>query len=390
MISSTVTDDQGYYRLVALPAGRYVLVASRRSPRVMVKAERAVLDSLAQGVFTRGYGPTYFSNTPSADRAVRLSVLPGTELSGTDFRLIGRRVFRVGGTIVSSSGKPAQAAELILWPVEDATITGAPPQIGRVLDLRGTFELSDVLPGNYVLAAQDYAQGQTPEVAWFPVQVTEGDLELRVDLHKPWEIRGVIVTEGQSVTARNRRVILEPLRSTNRLHANVEGDRTFSFRNVGPGFYGVWIDGGSDDEYVKTIRLGEQDITEANLDLSAPGGDKLAITIAVDGGTVSGLVESESHEGVGGATVVIIPEGRRMAISRLYKMVTSASDGTFLLKGIAPGEYKLYAWEELDGRSLQEAEVLRPFERFAYPITIAEHSRESVMLKVIPASRAAL
>ena len=63
----------------------------------------------------------------------------------------------------------------------------------------------------------------------------------------------------------------------------------------------------------------------------------------------------------------------------------SDQSGRFTLKGIAPGDYKLFAWEQIEAGAYQDPDFLKPFENRGESINIREGSRETRQLKAIPA-----
>ena len=68
----------------------------------------------------------------------------------------------------------------------------------------------------------------------------------------------------------------------------------------------------------------------------------------------------------------------------LFKTAPIDATGHFSLAGIAPGEYKLFAWEHAEDGAYQDPEFLKPYENQGQAVTIREGSRETAQLKVIP------
>lgn len=54
-------------------------------------------------------------------------------------------------------------------------------------------------------------------------------------------------------------------------------------------------------------------------------------------------------------------------------------------KAIAPGAYKLFAWEDVETGAYKDPEFLKAFEALGERTTIQENSHESAELKLIPA-----
>jgi hypothetical protein len=67
-----------------------------------------------------------------------------------------------------------------------------------------------------------------------------------------------------------------------------------------------------------------------------------------------------------------------------YRSVKTDRSGAFQLKGLPPGEYKLYAWESVENRAWVDAEFLKPVEAKAKAVTIREGDSQIVEIKVIP------
>ena len=52
---------------------------------------------------------------------------------------------------------------------------------------------------------------------------------------------------------------------------------------------------------------------------------------------------------------------------------------------VEPGEYKIYAWEDVEFGAYQDPDFVKPVESHGQAVTIKENSREDLQLKVIPA-----
>jgi hypothetical protein len=81
-----------------------------------------------------------------------------------------------------------------------------------------------------------------------------------------------------------------------------------------------------------------------------------------------------------GAVVALVPNLRRYS---RYKETTTDQNGEFTLAGVAPGEYKIYSWEEIETGAYQNAEWLRRYELKGRSIVAKQDGHEVVPLKVI-------
>jgi len=57
------------------------------------------------------------------------------------------------------------------------------------------------------------------------------------------------------------------------------------------------------------------------------------------------------------------------------------------LKGIEPGDYKLYAWDNLESGAYMDPDVVKPFESQGVDFSIRENSKETAQLKLLPAEK---
>ena len=64
-----------------------------------------------------------------------------------------------------------------------------------------------------------------------------------------------------------------------------------------------------------------------------------------------------------------------------YKTVTTDQRGRFTI--IDPGEYKVFAWEDVEPGAYMDPEFVHPVESQGEPVTIRESSHENLQLKLI-------
>jgi hypothetical protein len=81
--------------------------------------------------------------------------------------------------------------------------------------------------------------------------------------------------------------------------------------------------------------------------------------------------------------VVLVPETRLRIHSRLFDETTVGADGHFSIRGIAPGDYLLFAWDPLDVPPYRDPEALAPYEADGQAVHIAEGGSVQVELKAI-------
>ena len=84
------------------------------------------------------------------------------------------------------------------------------------------------------------------------------------------------------------------------------------------------------------------------------------------------------------AVVALIPqEVERRDFGPYYRRSTADQRGTFTLRGLAPGEYKIFAFEEMNDLRYLDPNFLKPLEGKGETITVREGSRKTVQLRAI-------
>jgi hypothetical protein len=84
-----------------------------------------------------------------------------------------------------------------------------------------------------------------------------------------------------------------------------------------------------------------------------------------------------------GMTMVLIPDAVRERVD-LYRTATADQAGRFTVRSIAPGDYKLFAWQDLEPNGYFDADLLRPSEMSGKPVHVDESSKLSINAQVVP------
>ena len=112
---------------------------------------------------------------------------------------------------------------------------------------------------------------------------------------------------------------------------------------------------------------------------------ELSIVVGSFGGRIEGTVEQAGNRRAAGVQVVAVPQGPRREQTRLFKLSFTDQSGHFELNGLAPGEYLVLAFDQVEPGAYQDPVFLKPLESFGRRVTVVEKSKESVVLKAIPA-----
>ena len=156
----------------------------------------------------------------------------------------------------------------------------------------------------------------------------------------------------------------------------------FKISAVTPDNYYVSFGGLPEGSYVKSVRMNNQEVIEKGIDLtSGQGAVILDVTLSTQGGSVEGTVVGEGRAAPG-SYVMLLADPIRPGQPYLNRSSTSDQDGKFTIGSLAPGDYKLYAFEEPQPEIIQDLAQIRPFESKAVKVKVSESSTARAELKV--------
>jgi hypothetical protein len=258
-----------------------------------------------------------------------------------------------------------------------------------VRDPNGSFEIRGVSPGSYTAIVMLFNDGKE-HTARQPVEVGNTNVDnVTLMLAPGLELKGQIRAESQTpVPFEKIRVMLRPRnpgpfgRGNN--GGEVKTDGGFVLSDISPDTYILAVQGIPNTLYVKSIRMGDQDGLESGLDLTRGGTAAIDVVLGSNPGHIEGVAVNTRDEPAGGLMAVLVPDERHRLQTSLFKMSSTDATGRFRMAGIAPGEYKLFVWEDPEA-PYDDPEFLKAFENRGESISIREGSRETRQLKIIPA-----
>jgi hypothetical protein len=396
------TDDRGEYRLYWLPPGTYYVAAvPLGSSDMVLKMFEGATHRVAErppGTGSRdAYSAVYYPGTADVQGATSLEVRPGGDFGGVDFSLSPVRQRTVRGLVVNgSTGQPVTSASVALVP-RTASVTGA---LNARPTSNGMFEIQGAFPGSYFLSASariDAGGGAVRIVGGrTPVEIGSADVDgLVVSLLPSVDIAGQVITEGvngvnnsapddhHSIVSLKSDLSRTPGRPSE-LAAPFKGNGQFVVDDAIEGDYQVLLSDLPRGTYVKAVRFGTADVLNNRLRLESRSTDRLEVVLATNGGVLDGTVVDENHEPATHAVVALVPDASRRQRGDLYKSVASDSSGRFHFDAIAPGDYLVFAWREIEEGSWRDPDFLRRNEASGKLIHFAEGGRESVELNAVP------
>jgi hypothetical protein len=397
-----VTDDRGEYRLFWVPPGDYYLAVTPRPPAPSPGVPASTLPV-----------KTFYPGVTDIAQARMVSIRGGEDMAGMDIAIRGARAFKVSGQISSLIPPPAatlgapgvNAAVLMLLNRDQAAPDdGGTRAAGTVplIPTTGQFELANVLPGAYELFARvsdpSVAATGAPAFAWGRArfEVRDNDVSnISITVPPSVEVRGTAAASGSAKIPPNTRVTLLPGDATVKHPAYqlvftrsglVAPDGTFSVPAVLEGHYRVaGVAGLGSDLYLADVRQGAMSVFDLGFGVSARSNDPIQVVIASGAGTVEGVVREPTSKGFPGANVVLVPEESRRENLALYFPTTSDASGRFVIRGVPPGDYKLFAWESIPPFAYQNSAFLAKHEERGRIVHVGQGGTVNAELNVIPA-----
>ena len=389
------TNDLGEYRLAGLFPGQYWVVAMpppdfRDYEKQQEKSAPGDNQSAPQ-TDTR-YVPTYYPGTYDAMQAAAVTLKPGDEMP-VNFTLVPARTYRVRGTVTGVSAGQKPVVEL--FPKAGDSIRASANEIGP----DGQFEVRGVAPGSYVLRA-GAGTGTQSLTARQDVSVVAADVEgLKLAPLPAFTLSGHLHLEGSApgdltqyaVNLRLAELPEDPgfFMSQDLFGMNASVDRlgNFEWKDVNPGAYVVQVYGGEGQGsfFLKSVTLGGRNIETG---FTASGPTTLDLVVSSKGGMVEGAVvekNGDNDQPVANATVVAVPEEKYRKLPDRFGIGSTDQHGRFTIRGLAPGSYTLYAWQDLEEGVWRDADFLKSQEANGKTVKVEEGSHQQVELKLSPA-----
>jgi protocatechuate 3,4-dioxygenase beta subunit len=360
------TDDLGTYRLYDLPPGHYIVKAQLWVMRP------AIPPNTQFNVPETGFAAVFYPGVGVETRASLVDVLPGAEASGTDFRLERIPVYHVrgktgiGGTIFQYSVNVCGSTD------QQAVASGA-----SRASPDGRFDLADVPAGSYCLEASRnrtlygveqivVANRSLDDVIISPLPVE--------DIHGTLQIDGTFESNvGTSVHLGYR---------TSLGTSVPKGGGSFTIRGPTPGAYSVYLMGDMDKLYLKSIEYDQHDVPDGVVNIGTDRAE-LILHAGTDPGQLTGMVRTANGDPAEETPVVAEPAGGMAGRIDLVKTFLTDANGRFRIKGLAPGDYKVFAWEDSDSDLIMSREFRQEFQSDAAAVTIQPSASASVNLTAV-------
>ena len=165
---------------------------------------------------------------------------------------------------------------------------------------------------------------------------------------------------------------------------SVQPNGAFTTRGLVSGDYRLTLSGLPSNAYLKAAASGDTDVLNGPLHVGAANGNTVDLLVGLNAGSVDVVVIDENARAVAGAVVAIVPASPFRKRFDLYRSAVTDSAGHVRLNGIAPSDYKVFAWNDIEENAWHDPDILQMFESQGEGLRVREASVADIRLKVIP------
>jgi hypothetical protein len=394
-VESETSNERGEYRLYWIPPGDYVLAYDTG---IVSVATATVVNSNGQpGVQMR----TFFPGTIDLAKAQAVTVAPGAELRGVNFAIQTSESFSVAGKVLNSFAPPAGPTTSLLelpgFTLVPRNFNGAgnlimstfANSVSQADRQQGLFELRGIPSGQYDMFVNVNATSFALNyAARMPIDVTGKSVSgISIAVHPPLEIHGrVVASAGVLLPPKSVLLLLPaenmPAQGISGQRAEIAVDGSFVLKNLiegtyriamqrGDGFNSTRTDGRTENFYIADILQGTQSRLADGIVRLSSAADPLEIKLLASKARISGSVVFPDGKAGTDTTVVLVPDAPLRKNASRYVDARLDDTGKVVLTGIAPGNYRLFAWDGVFATAWLNADFMASYEADGIPITVA-------------------
>jgi len=379
---TATTNDRGEYRIYFVTPGRYYLSGGTTPGPTIVSTTSRIGPSPNDPL--ENYAFTYYPGVSNLDQALAIDIRAGSEVA-IDFAVARTQLYTVRGRLTDAATNRPPSTVNIAIAYQTVMGQSGMSMVGPLYDsASGNFEVRSLLPGSYLLQITSVSGS-----ARLPVEVVNRDLEVSAVIRNGVSVAGIVRVEGGTLPSALQRIQLRPIIDGvvsligTTPSAPAAADGTFKLNNVPPGEYQISIPS-MPDYFVKEIRFDRNDALSRPLVVPDAGTEasSLEIVLSPNVGQIDGIITDERTQPVSGIQAVLVPDKNRDR-TELFKAITSDQAGHFVMKGVAPGDYKLFAWDVLDNFGYFDPDLVKRSETRGKAVHIEESSKLTVEAKII-------
>jgi hypothetical protein len=358
------TDEQGEFHMNNLPPGNYVLSAG------------PVWSSASET--GSGHAQMFFPGVSESSQATPIQVVAGQSVRA-DLTLPTAKTFQISGVVTGSQ-------------------PGFPQVVNQSGDTAGQTEQFDPATGKFIAKvtcnictikarsgfAREFQYGEVTvnlngdkndiRVPMSPVSVP---VDVQLQSSKP----DFVTANGDATTPAGQRGARRPQRngqvflrliSLSKVHPDAfsgfgggPDNPEMFLQNVEFGKYMVEVQASGGGWYVASVRYGSTNLDDEPIDIEPGPAQPIEIVMKDDVASLSGTVQGNDVANAS-ATVIVAPQ-RASARVRSFPVT---GNGTFSANNLAPGLYKVYAFDTISNLEYANPEAMKQYSSGAVEVTL--------------------
>ncbi|HEX5227371.1 MAG TPA: carboxypeptidase regulatory-like domain-containing protein [Bryobacteraceae bacterium] len=382
------SDERGEYRFTNIDPGRYYIRVSPGGPKFggIPNPQRILVEQ-------------YYGGARDAKEASPVHVGDGEHLTDVDVRLAAEAAVQIHGQVlgVPEEADPAKP-QVALLRVNGAFHAGpgvgvqvTPADGGQIHWSQGAiaqgpehrFEIENLPAGRYLVEASFSSGGKTYSASQI-IDARSGSGDVTLTLAPAIEIHGTLRMEGTHKGSGSVEVELQRRGPAgNRVSAEVGADGHFTLAPVPPGEWN--LDVRLPEGFLKSARLGDKEVRFSTFEIGANNDAALNIVASTRTASIQGEVDSTGAR----AGILVARADEFHGMTRYYYTAEADAQGKFHVDGIAPGRYKVFAFENMAARAFRDPEDIASLEELGETVDLAEGATVEAHPKLIPMERAA-
>jgi hypothetical protein len=388
------TNDLGEFRIFNVGPGK-VLISTTQMRRTRNFAVPMVVVEGGGVADEQQFVPTYYPSAYDSEQATVVEIKAGQTVSNVDIQLRRGTVFRISGRVTDpdSQGGPMRFG-VSAYRADDLMRGGE----GASTKPDGTFEIRGVRPGSYVLTATTYDQrpaaGQR-KLGLLRLDVS-GDVEgVAIEIKGGFKVSGTVAiqtaTTGEKVDPKSSSIMLAPAEQGMFFgplpRVEIAADGTWSAENVVPGLYRLnaalrSTDGSS--SYVAALTVGGEDYLGKELDMTQGPVGPIRVVVSTNSGTINGTLDTSDVASEGAGFAVAIPVEAKYRLVDQIRPSPVSQDGSLSIRGLRPGEYLVYAFDQYQPGALEDPEIFKQVEQKGVRVKVTAGQTSTAQLKLTP------
>jgi len=109
----------------------------------------------------------------------------------------------------------------------------------------------------------------------------------------------------------------------------------------------------------------------------------LEVDVRTNGGSVDVTVTGSDQKPAAGKTVVLVPAASRRQNPSLYKVASTDAQGRMSFGNLAPGQYKLFAWESVETDAWVNPDFMANYEQYGLGLSVGSNEKISGQVRAI-------